>query len=637
MYILIKTSSLRRIKIYSMVMRQLFQRSEIINTFRKCAQLLSTRDRYFLVIFFILNLSLVSIEVFAVVLVGATVTAATAVIQSKEIPGVFNQIFESLTFFDLTPQMTVGLLGATVAMLLIAKSALSFYLSRRNFAFLARREPIVSEAFSRRVFSRSLDDINSYDVSEYQYALTLGASSVLGGILGGTILLTGELVLQIALSVTLFIYSPLLMLMCLLILSIIFIVLYRSQGTKASQIGSASANNGVEIFNVISNLVNSYRNLYVMNKRIDMVSRLRTLKDIGARFAVQSQLLGFVAKYVFDIAIVLLAVVIGLFSFVTRDAAGGLATIAIFVAAISRLAPSVLRVQQGLVNIRGAIGSTKRFFDIFEFSSGSSNLVELPILKEFQEGTGHLATPDPSIAVRLEKVSFTYRSRKKPSLLDISFAIPKGETWAIVGRSGAGKSTLVDLILGLNQPDSGYVKLFDNDPEYAISNELICVGYVPQNVYVSNESIVRNICFDEEETVNTNNLRRCIKLVGLESWIAGLPDGFYSRLGEGGSKLSGGQRQRLGIARALYRKPDLLILDEATSSLDAESEKAISDALSKLRGKMTMLIIAHRLSTIRNVDNIVYLKNGKLVAIDSFDRLRKKIPAFHRQAQIMGL
>ena len=212
-----------------------------------------------------------------------------------------------------------------------------------------------------------------------------------------------------------------------------------------------------------------------------------------------------------------------------------------------------------------------------------------------------------------------------------------GAFTAVVGPTGSGKSTLIDLMLGVLQPSKGAISVFGISPEN-IPNSDIQVGYVPQNVYLTDGSIMENICFGQHpKSWDIHRVEEVMQQVLLTDWVKKLPDGFYTLVGERGAKLSGGQRQRLGIARALYNRPNLLVLDEATSSLDAQSEYDISESLETLDSHLTKVVIAHRLSTVLNADKIVYLKDGRIEGMGNFLELRKLIPDFDRQAELMGI
>jgi ABC-type multidrug transport system fused ATPase/permease subunit len=197
---------------------------------------------------------------------------------------------------------------------------------------------------------------------------------------------------------------------------------------------------------------------------------------------------------------------------------------------------------------------------------------------------------------------------------------------------------MIDLLLGVLAPDSGTILISGLPPLLAVAKWPGAVSYVPQDVVIAAGTIRENISLGYPAVEAKEDLIfDALKLAQLEEFTSSLPDGIDTQVGERGTKISGGQRQRLGIARAMFTRPTLLVLDEATSSLDGETEASISDAIHELKGLTTVVIIAHRLSTIRNVEKVVYLDKGKVLAVGSFDEVRKAVPDFDFQAKIMGL
>jgi ABC-type multidrug transport system fused ATPase/permease subunit len=240
--------------------------------------------------------------------------------------------------------------------------------------------------------------------------------------------------------------------------------------------------------------------------------------------------------------------------------------------------------------------------------------------------------------VTAQSVSYTYSGSELPAIKEISVQIAKGQSVAIVGPSGAGKTTLVDVLLGVLTPNQGSVKISNMSPAIAIDKWQGAIAYVPQDIVISKGTIRENIALGYPAEVASNGLvMDAIKVARLDDFVASLPQGLETEVGERGTKLSGGQRQRLGIARAMFTKPRLLILDEATSSLDGETEELISSAIRELRGSTTVIMIAHRLSTVRNADMVIYLGDGKVKAVGTFEEVRMHLPDFERQARLMGL
>jgi ATP-binding cassette, subfamily B, bacterial PglK len=238
------------------------------------------------------------------------------------------------------------------------------------------------------------------------------------------------------------------------------------------------------------------------------------------------------------------------------------------------------------------------------------------------------------IAVR--GVTFTYPGAARPALTDIGLDIRQGESLGLVGRTGAGKSTLADCLLGLFEPDRGTV-MIDGQ---SLTGEAIRawrsrVGYVAQHLFLANASVAENIAFGmPPEEIDHAAVVQAARLAQLDAFVSRLPDGYATVVGERGVRLSGGERQRIGIARALYRRPDVLVFDEATSALDGLTEEAVMEAVRKLKGDRTIILIAHRLRTLEACDRLVLLEAGRAVAVGTLAELRASSGAFARFAAL---
>ncbi|MCI2048245.1 MAG: ABC transporter ATP-binding protein/permease [Lachnospiraceae bacterium] len=282
-------------------------------------------------------------------------------------------------------------------------------------------------------------------------------------------------------------------------------------------------------------------------------------------------------------------------------------TISIFAVAAYRLLPSFNRITEYMGTIayqKPAINAIYK--DLKEID-------ELNARKK-EEGADDGQKLSLNACIRISHLSFHYPDSEKKILDDVSFDIPKNISVAFIGKSGAGKTTLADLIMGVLDPTGGEI-LADGTPILAhLRAWHHTIGYIPQNIYLMDDTIANNITFGVPSgDVDEKKLRRAVERAQLSDFIRELPDGLETPVGERGVRLSGGQRQRIAIARALYNEPDVLILDEATSALDNETEKAVMDAIDALHGEMTLIIIAHRLSTIQNCDVIYTIGDGRAV------------------------
>ena len=216
-------------------------------------------------------------------------------------------------------------------------------------------------------------------------------------------------------------------------------------------------------------------------------------------------------------------------------------------------------------------------------------------------------------SIQVENLSFSYPSKNEKVFDGISFSIPKGSFVGIVGPSGAGKTTFVDILLGLLTPTSGTILVDGQDISKNIGGWLDNVSYVPQSIYLIDGTIRENITFGiPSDQVCMERLQTALKMSELYDFVQSLPEKENTKVGDRGSRLSGGQKQRIGIARALYRNPNVLVLDEATSALDNQTEKQITSTILKLKGKITIISIAHRVSTLEDCDFKINFEKGKV-------------------------
>jgi ABC-type multidrug transport system fused ATPase/permease subunit len=269
------------------------------------------------------------------------------------------------------------------------------------------------------------------------------------------------------------------------------------------------------------------------------------------------------------------------------------------------------------------------------------NLIEsLSSISEIDNVEDMLVTDhrDFKAEVVIENVDLKYPNKNTFALKHINLEVKIGKSLAIVGPSGAGKTSLVDVLLGVIPHSSGSVKISGYNPQEAIKKWSGALSYVPQDVSISNGSFRENVALGYPTSeIDDALVWEALETAQLSNFVRSLPEGLDTPVGERGTKISGGQRQRLGIARAMFTKPRLLVLDEATSSLDGQSEADISDAIKDLQGSVTVVMIAHRLSTVRNADQVIYMDEGRIMARGTFEEVRKSVPDFDHQAQLMGL
>jgi ATP-binding cassette, subfamily B, bacterial PglK len=280
-----------------------------------------------------------------------------------------------------------------------------------------------------------------------------------------------------------------------------------------------------------------------------------------------------------------------------------LPTLGLFAAAAFRVLPSANRVMMAAQNVRFGLPAV----DVLH--------QELRRLKSSPEPEPAQATPVPfAHRLTIDNVTFNYPGSHRPALSGVSLCIQRGTTVGIIGGSGGGKTTLVDVILGLLQPDQGAVTIDGSDIRANLRGWQQQIGYVPQAVFLTDDTLRRNVAFGlAPDRIDESAVWRALRAAQLEDFVHGLPQGLDTTVGERGVRLSGGQLQRIAIARALYHSPQVLVLDEATSSLDTYTERGVMDAVRALHGEKTVIIVAHRMSTVACCDRLFRLESGVLV------------------------
>ena len=321
----------------------------------------------------------------------------------------------------------------------------------------------------------------------------------------------------------------------------------------------------------------------------------------------QQSVLKFIPRPLMEVVCIgglLLAFIIKL-QFSNADVNSFISTLSLFAVAAFRLLPSFNR-------ITGCIGSI--MFDLPSVNAIYDDLKEIEELKRCRIDKEDISEQiELKDSIKINKLSFRYPEAERWILKNIDLEIPKNKSIGLIGASGAGKTTLVDIILGLLEPQEGYILVDGTDIRKHMASWRKSIGYIPQSIYLLDDTIKANIAFGvEDENINEEALIKALREAQLEKFVSSLPNGLNTQIGEGGVKLSGGQRQRIGIARALYRNPQVLILDEATSALDNETEQEVMEAIDGLHGQRTVIIIAHRLTTIKNCD-IIYEVNDMKV------------------------
>ena len=596
----------------------------------KAISLLPNEDRVKIVFVLIIQIFLGVLDLLGVAILGFIGALSFSGVQSLKPGDKTTELLNYLGIESLSFQTQVAVLAATAVFLFIIRTAISIVLLKKSFYFLSRRGAQISTDLFSKLMSSSLITIQERTTQQTLHAITVGVQSITF-ILGISINLIADLSISIVMIIGLLIVDPLLGLLTTLFLGSIGLILYLNTNVKSHKLGFMNKELALSSSENIIEALGSFREIVVKNRRDYFSLELKANRFKAADVLAELTFMPSYSKYLLEAGIIIGAVTIAGIQFLTKDSQAAIAVLSVFLAASTRIAPAIMRIQQSLIQIKGSIGYISPTFELMD-SLKNIDKKELSNQPFSAEHAGF----NPQ--VRFNSVSYTYPENSFPTINDINLTIDEGSMLGIVGPSGSGKTTLVDLLLGILTPNSGNILISNKQPLDSINAWPGAIGYVPQNVVIVNGSIRDNVTFGyPANTISDELILEALDTAQLGEFTSKSAKGLYTEVGERGTKISGGQRQRLGIARALLSKPRLLVLDEATSSLDGQSEFDVSTDLKAMKGKVTLVIIAHRLSTIREADKIIYLSKGRIINSGTFEEVRNNVPDFDSQAKLMGL
>ncbi len=401
----------------------------------------------------------------------------------------------------------------------------------------------------------------------------------------------------------LMVFEPLGTIMVMLILGVATWIFYRITRSKIIRWGEIrQVYEGFRIQNLQEGL-GGVKDVKVLGRESDFLNQynLHNIKTAKAGQLYQT-ILALPRLWLEFIAIIALATLVITMIIQGQNISGIIPILGLFTAAAFRLLPSINKMLTSVQSLRYALPVINVLYDEFKLDMTDPNAKTDNCVKVFRE------------EIKLMNISYTYPNTPAPTLNNLSLTIRNGESVGFIGSSGSGKSTMVDVILGLLTPNAGQVIVDNKDIQLNLRSWQDQVGYVPQFIYLTDDTLRRNVAFGlSNEQIDEKAVNKAIVAAQLEPFIKSLPLGLETLVGERGVRLSGGQRQRIGIARALYHDPAVLVLDEATSSLDISTERGVMKTVTNLQGSKTILIVAHRFSTIEHCDRIYQLEEGKII------------------------
>jgi ABC-type multidrug transport system fused ATPase/permease subunit len=570
---------------------------------KKSLLLLDPRERLLIIALTISRALLGLLDIAGIFLIGLLLAKAT------------NQLTNN-NYSNETLDLVLSISG-DLSLIQIASFALVLFVSKSIFASLlmkymtvrfAKSEGKIATSVYLEILHSPISKVSKISKAEIVYGLTYSAGFAITQTLTVMVIIFSELFLLLFISAVFALVDLQLTLYIILYFVIIGALIYRTIGSQFEKAGKKYASSAVDSSTTVEDSITTFREIFALEKQNDFELKFAEARSVLAKSTASINFLSGLPRYIVESALMVGAIGLAAFTLRSSDPTAAAGTLGIFLTGGLRIMASMLPLQNSLGTLKQMTAQADSFLNLAQAFPNSLDSLQSRI-----ENNSVNMDLEP-IAVDLENVSFVYEDADLSAVKNVSISISKGSTVAFIGQSGSGKSTLADLIAGLLAPTSGTIVLTNNDSRN--------IGYVPQTPGIVSGTISQNITLDiNGKTCDQERLKNALALSHLQELINTLENGVDTELGAQSDGLSGGQLQRIGLARAIYANPGLLVLDEATSALDAETEAAVSDSLRTLHGKCTTIVIAHRLTTVQNVDTVFVFDKGEIVASGNFNDL----------------
>ena len=572
---------------------------------------LEFRDRLSLSLILIFGSSLAFLDLAGIALVGLTVTVASG--NTSALTGISANL--SLFVGQLGIQNSYALIAVIAVIFFSLKTAISLLVTSRTSKYLANLEARKGTALFRTILNGNYDQIAPWSENQVVYGVTSSTGSAFNKIFTATFSLVTEFTLLVTIAIYLATVHFGAFLSLFMFFALLSVALYLSVVRLNGKLSSAAMRSGVKSGDLVYEAIANFRQIYTAGQGADFVARFSTLRHASASATARMGVMNLVSRYITEISLMLGLGALLIQRSLPNAEAISASVISIFVVGALRIIASLIPLQGHLSTIKQVDAESEMAINLAE---SCANNLQISRDKEEQANL-QVDLEGPEINVR--NMGYRYVGASSDALSEVSLDIPFGEFLAVVGKSGAGKSTFADVLMGLREPSYGEVLVGKIKPKGLVSLHPGIIAYVPQATRLISGTVVENITLNLSGHFDSERLENAIQVANLTETIDSLPSKRETHLGPQARSLSGGQIQRIGLARAIYLNPKILILDEATSSLDDETEAHISESLAELRGRISLVVIAHRVTTLEGADRVANFEGGRLEVFSSMGEM----------------
>ncbi len=572
-------------------------------------------------------------DVIGVLLFGLIGTLAVNYISGLALPGSVENVLRALKLSDVDSIKQIYILGVAAVFFFLFKTLMQLIVSNRVYSFLSQAQSRVSKMLTEQIISAPYNWTRKQSLNNLSYSIIEGVNSLVTGVIGNYFVIISELVLLVLILSLLILVNPVTAILTSIFLILSSVLFLRLLKKYSQNLGKDFSETTIASRNYLDVMFKAYREVYVLEKQAHYVDLFNVARVKNSKASTRIIWLQQLPKAWADILLIFGGLLIAFYQVSTNDAMKSVSYLLLFLTASSRLLPSLIKLQSATTSTRNYLSSANLSLQVWNEVKNFKKIDFLP-----KSEVCKLTSSSEPVEIRVSNVVFNYPDSISENVNVEDLKIEAGSVSAIVGRSGAGKSTFAELLLNIYEPQIGEI-LFNGISilEWRCANPRK-IGFVPQDTFLLQDTFIRNVCLGTiDSDIDLSKVNELVDLLGLRGLVDKLPNGLYSQVGGIGNSISGGEKQRISIARAMYNSPSLVIIDEATSNQDSETEHSIMDFIQQLRGRATVLVIAHRLSSVQKADQVLLFEKGRIIDAGTFSELARSSSEFKKMISYLQI